>query len=385
MNTLLKVLTILAAIICQTAVWGQQEDNTFSTQGWWKPAGQAFSPVIHVDNSITFRLSAPGAGKVELMFGEWDIVPLAMTKGADGVWSITIPPVAPMVYQYSFRMDGVAVPDMKNPAIKAGTEVYGSLVDVTAAGFSRFDERLVAGGDIHIISYFSTPMNRIRDMWVYLPREYTDNPHKKYPVLYLRHGGGDSEKSWVNDGRAAVIMDNLISEGKALPMIVVMTSGFTDGSWAGGSSVEGMDILEKELLTDVIPLIEQRYRIQSDKHSRAIAGLSMGGGQAFVIGMRNLDRFAYVGEFSAGILSDDNLDLEAYVPGLLADSQRVNDELKLLWISCGTKDTRYQGHLNFAAKLHKHGIRYEFSKSAWGHEWQFWRLELYGFAQRIFK
>lgn len=381
---ILKLLFILPVIwFCSDAY--AQNKNTFSTEGWWKPAGEKFSPVIHSDNKITFRVSAPKATKVELIFDEWDIVPRDMKRNDKGVWSITIGPTPPRMYQYTFRVDGVNIPDMKNPTVKAGTEIYGSVVEVPGLDAPRFDEQYALGGDIHILNYTSTPMNLFRNVWVYVPLEYYDNPDKKYPVLYLRHGGGDAESSWVKDGRAAVIMDNLIAAGRATPMIVVMTYGFTDGSWAGGSSAEGMDTLEKELLTDVIPLIERRYRVNTDKSHRAIAGLSMGGGQAFVLGMRNLDKFSYIGEFSAGVLSDDKFDYDKYIPKVIDNPARVNEALKLLWISCGTKDSRYQGHLNFVRQIRDKGIKCEFNESQWGHEWQFWRLELNNFASKIFK
>lgn len=379
------LIAVLALASSPAAAQTPPRRNTFSTEGWWKPAEPKFSPVVHGDNTITFRLEAPDAGCVELLFDEWDVVPRPMVKDDKGIWSITIGPAEPRVYQYTYRVDGVAMPDMKNPALKAGTEIYGSLVEVPGLDAPRFDEVRSTGGDIHIVSYGSTPMNMIRAAWVYVPREYHDNPGKRYPVMYLRHGGGDAESSWTRDGRAAVIMDNLIADGHAVPMIVVMTYGFTDGSWAGGSTAEGMDILEEELLTDVIPFIEKRYRVRSDKGSRAIAGLSMGGGQAFVIGLRNLDRFAYVADFSAGILSDDNFDFEKYIPGVISDPQRINSELKLLWISCGTKDSRYHGHLNFVDNLRSRGVECEFYDAPWGHEWQFWRLQLRDFASAIFK
>ncbi len=158
-----------------------------------------------------------------------------------------------------------------------------------------------------------------------------------------------------------------------MPMYVVMLNGLIDGSWSSGSTPEGISVLEQELIDNIIPFIEKRYNVATDKDHRAIAGLSMGGGQSFVIGLRNLDKFSVVGEFSSGILSDDKFNYDRYVPGLSDDYQKVNDSLKLLWVSCGTKDDRYQGHLNFIKQLDKKGIRYEFYEDSWGHEWQFWR------------
>jgi enterochelin esterase-like enzyme len=363
---------------------GQNNQAAFSTSGWWKPAGPKFSPVVNADRTVTFRLKAPDAQKVSLLFDEWDVVDRPMKKDPEGVWSITLGPVKPRLYQYTFLVDGVKMPDMENPVVKAGTSIYGSIVEVTG-DTARFDEEQnVAHGEIHILNYTSTPLKRLRNMVVYVPAAYLGDSQTRFPVLYLRHGGGDNESSWVNDGRAAVILDNLIAGGNAVPMLVVMTNGLTDGSWAGGSSVEGMNALEQELLTDVIPMIEKRYRVLANRENRAIAGLSMGGGQAYVLGLRNLDKFSYVGEFSAGILSEASFNYEKYIPGVIANPATINHKLKMLWISCGTKDPRYQGHKNLIEDLKNRGVNFEFHDLSAGHEWQFWRFQLHEFAQKLF-
>jgi enterochelin esterase-like enzyme len=363
---------------------GQNNQNAFSTSGWWKPAGPKFSPVVNADRTITFRLKAPDAQKVSLLFGEWDVVDRPMKKDQEGVWSITLGPVKPRLYQYTFLVDGVKMPDMENPVVKAGTSIYGSIVEVSG-DTARFDEEQnVAHGEIHILKYISTPLKRLREMVVYVPAAYLDDNQARFPVLYLRHGGGDNESSWVNDGRAAVILDNLIASGNAVPMLIVMTNGLTDGSWAGGSSVEGMNTLEQELLTDVIPMIEKRYHVLANRENRAIAGLSMGGGQAYVLGLRNLDKFSYIGEFSAGILSEASFDYEKYIPGVISNPAAINQQLHLLWISCGTKDPRYAGHQGLISDLKSRGITFEFHDIPAGHEWQFWRIQLHDFAQHLF-
>lgn len=382
MNKMIAVLMCL--LVCIPNLYAQKGKNTFNTDGWWKPAPPKFSPVVNEDCSITFRLRAAEAQQVELVFDEWEVRTVPMQKDTAGVWSVTIGPVTPRLYQYYYKVDGRATLDWKDPHIKVGTEIYGNVVEVGGTDAPRFDESFAPGGEVHILSYRSTPMGSLRKVWVYVPEAYYEDTAQDFPVLYLRHGGGDAESSWVKDGRVAVIMDNLIAEGKAVPMLVVMTNGFTDGSWAGGSTVEGMNLLEQELLEDVIPLVEKRYRVKKDKNHRAIAGLSMGGGQAFVIGLRNMDKFAYVGEFSAGILSDDQFDFNKYIPGLMEHPSEINHQLKLLWISCGTKDTRYQGHLNMADYLRSREISFIFDDSPWGHEWQFWRLQLARFVQKLF-
>ncbi len=363
----------------------QKQTQKFSTEGWWKPAGPVFSPDVHKDGSITFRLKAPKAKQVSLNLGEWDVVSQAMSKDKEGVWSVTTKPIQSGIYQYTFTVDGIQMLDMCNPKVKAGTSVYGSIVEVHS-GKVRFDEEQnVNHGAIHILKYVSTPLEKLRTMYVYLPAGYESSPQKSYPVLYLRHGGGDYEGSWINDGKAAVILDNLVASGKAVPMLIVMSNGLTDGSWAGGSTVEGMNTLEEELFTDIIPMIESRYRVKTDKVNRAIAGLSMGGGQAYVIGLRNLDKFSYIGQFSAGILSDGTFDYEKYIPGIIDHPETINKELQLLWISCGTKDPRYNGHKELISDLSKRGVNHEFHDMVAGHEWPFWRAQLNDFAQRLFK
>ena len=384
-----KVLSILVLIlalcmITQTTM-AQRREKVFSTEGWWKPAEPPFSPVVNDDHSITFRVKAPNAKNVILIFDEWDVLSTPMEKDKHGIWTTTIKPVSPRLYQYLFEIDGVRTIDFANPVVKAGTSVYGSVVEVHGNSV-RYDElQNVQHGEIHILKYISTPLKRPREMYVYVPAEYRKTSMRDFPVLYLRHGGGDNESSWVKDGRAAVILDNLIAADKARPMLVVMSNGLTDGSWAGGSTVEGMNTLEEELFTDIIPMIECNYRVAKNKESRAIAGLSMGGGQAYVLGLRNLDKFSYIGQFSAGIMGDGKFSHDKYVPGVMDHSENINQQLQLLWISCGTKDPRYEGHVSFVQDLKKYGVNCEFHDAAYGHEWEFWREQLYEFSQRLFK
>lgn len=385
----ITVLHIIALIIVVCGVistaTAQQKKTAFSTEGWWKPAEPPFSPVVNDDNSITFRVKAPNAKMATLHFDEWDVVSKPMVKDEQGIWVVTIPAVAPRLYQYVFEIDGVRTIDFANPIVKAGTSVYGSVVEVHGTPV-RYDElQDVSHAEIHIIRYISTPLQKPREMYVYVPAAYKTEQKRTFPVLYLRHGGGDSESSWVKDGRAAVILDNLIALGKVKPMFIVMSNGLTDGSWAGGSTIEGMNILEKELLTDIIPTIEKKYRITKNKDNRAIAGLSMGGGQAYVLGLRNLDKFSYIGQFSAGIIGDGKFNHDNYAPGVMNVSSNVNKQLRLLWISCGTKDPRYEGHVSFVEELKKDGVSCEFHDANYGHEWEFWRQQLRDFSQRLFK
>ena len=378
--TLLMVFLFVAI----SAMGQNTSSNTYSIKTWWGPAAPPFSPVVNNDKSITFRIKARNAMQVNLLFGEWNVKPQPMVKDTAGTWSITINPVPPGIYSYVYEVDGVQLPDMNNPVTKIGTQIYSSIVEVSG-DTPRFDEvQLVPHGVMEVRRYMSTPLKRLRGINIYLPPQYYSEPDRKFPVLYLRHGGGDDETSWTQPaGRADIILDNLLAQHKAKPMIIVMTNGLTDGTWAGGSTPEGMKALQDELLEDVIPLVEKNYRVLPGRDNRAITGLSMGGGQAFVMGLRNLDKFAWVGEFSAGLLSDKDFNVDTLLPGIVT-ADNLNHKLKLFWIGVGKDDPRYPGHLVLTNLLDKRGIRYEFHDTPGGHEWKVWRTELAGFMQKIF-
>jgi len=357
--------------------------NPFSTAGFSaKPAPR--SPVVAADGSIAFAFRAPGAREVRLSFGEWSPRPLALTRDADGWWTGRIAGVAPGIHEYVFLVDGTPAIDPLNPRIKAGTLVYSSTVEVPDTP-PRFDAiQDVPHGAEHILRYRSSSQHRFQTLHVHLPAAYAAEPARRFPVLYLRHGGGDDDHSWMQDGRAGVILDNLLAAGAAEPMIIVTTNGMTDGTWAHSSSVEGMQLLEDELLQDVIPLIERSYRTVPDRDHRALAGLSMGGGQAFVIGLRQLPAFAWIAQFSSGLLADKDLDLLAWAPAL-RDPAAVNRQLHLLWLGCGDLDPRWNGHLNLMDQLHERGVTAEFHPSAGGHEWSVWRDQLRQLLPKLFK
>lgn len=387
MLTISKYSSVVVLALCTVASsFGQTTNSGFSTTGFRAPSTGAFSPVVHRDRHISFRLKAPAAKEVKLLFGEWNIQPQALAKDSSGAWGISIGPVAPGIYSYLFSVDGVAMPDMANPIVKSGTELYASIVEVPGYP-ARFDEvQVVAHGVTTIITYPSTPLKRLRNMYVYLPPEYATQPNRRFPVLYLRHGGGDNESSWSQEsGRAPVIMDNLLAKQEAVPMIIVMPNGLTDGSWAGGSSKAGMEQLEQELLLDILPLIEKNYRVQPGREQRAIAGLSMGGGQAYVMGLRNLGKFAWIGEFSSGLLSDPAFDINERAPGIFNNAAQVNQQLKLLWIGCGTNDPRIPGHQKLVDNLQQRGIRHQVYNIPGGHEWLVWRQQLHRFLPQLFR
>ncbi|MDP9050300.1 MAG: alpha/beta hydrolase-fold protein [Acidobacteriota bacterium] len=336
------------------------------------------SPEIHADRSVTFRFAAASAPDVKLSLdGDHPMV-----KDAKGTWNVTLGPLEPEIYEYSFQIGGARVMDPGNQLLKTGA--FGaSLLDVPGNP-PRFDQvQDVPHGTIQIRSYTSTPYRKQRTLYVYLPPQYDREPSRRFPVLYLRHGNGDDEAAWSIEGRAGVILENLIAEGKAFPMIIVMPYG--ENNAAGGGTPDGIAALGKELLDDVIPLVDKNYRTLTGREDRAIAGLSMGGGQAFAIGLRNLDRFAWVGEFSSGLLSDADFRIEKYMPALIQDAPGVNQKLRLLFLSCGSNDPRYPGQLDLSDALTRYKIPHEWYSTPGAHEWKVWRRSLHEFLPRLFQ
>jgi enterochelin esterase family protein len=370
----------LAVFFAATLLGQERPKNTYHSTGA-TPAPRIVSPVVHADRTITFRLRAPQAAQVVLQFQGAK----PMTKDSDGLWTISVGPVEPEIYTYNFVVDGVKILDPGNAILKNGRTIDASIVEVPGNP-PRFDElRNVPHGALQIRTYTSTPLKTVRRLYVYTPPQYDSEPTRRFPVLYLRHGSGDNEENWSDTGRAGVILDNLIAERKAVPMLIVMPNGDTDGSWGGGSSPEGIEILTQELLTDIVPMIEKDYRVAPGRENRAITGLSMGGGQAFTMGLKHLDMFAWVGEFSSGLVSDTEFHLDKYLPGFLEDPKSVNSKLRLLYLSCGTNDPRFPGQLDLADLLKSHDIRYVWFPTPGVHEWKVWRHALADFAPRLFQ
>ena len=337
------------------------------------------SPDVHPDRTITFRLLAPQANQVALL---WNGVK-PMSKDAAGLWSVTIGPVEPEIYTYNLTVDGVRILDPGTANIKNGRAIDSSEVEVTG-GAPRFDQVQgnVPHGALSVRTYISTPLKTQRRLYIYTPPQYDSEPNSRFPVLYLRHGNGDSEENWSGTGRAGVILDNLIAQHKAKPMIIVMPNGDTDGTSSGGSSPAGIELLRQEQITDIIPLIERHYRVAPGRENRAITGLSMGGGQAFTIGLKHPELFAWVGEFSSGLVSDMDFRVEKYLPGFYGDN---SIRPRLLYLSCGTEDPRFPGHLDLVDDLKAHSLSPVWFPTPGNHEWKVWRHSLADFAPRLFQ
>jgi enterochelin esterase family protein len=357
------------------------------------PATALHSPDVQPDRTVILRFRAPEASKVEVV-GEITrgAGPQPMTKGEDGVWTATLGPLPPEIWSYNFRVQGVAVPDPSNPAIKPTPpgETMSSFVEVPGDEPAFYDSRPVPHGDVRMLLYESKAMGVTRWLWVYTPPGY-DASSSRYPVLYLLHGNGEAQNGWVMNGRANIILDNLIADRKAVPMVVVMPQGHAlQGAGVGpleriaGETSMFSDKFPRDLLEDVIPLVERRFRVQTDADHRAIAGLSMGGGQALTIGLLHPDRFHYVLGFSAAVGAGIG-DTDAALRKAAASPAAINSQLKLLWMSIGRDDFLYQANQEFLGQLKTAGVDVTYHETEGTHVWSVWRKNLNETTPMLFK
>jgi enterochelin esterase family protein len=361
------------------------------------PAGpQVVSPEVSADRRITLRVAAPQAQTVRLnatdIPGNGPAAPL--TKGANGIWEITTPPVPAGAYRYTFTIDGVATMDPRNPATSESNNNSWSMVFVP--GSDLVDTKNIPHGSVSEVTYYSMPLAAFRRMHVYTPPGY-ETSNKKYPVFYLLHGAGDSDDSWSTVGRAGFIMDNLIATRKARPMIVVMPAGHTRAPGNPLSS-GGNDPFVSDFVTAVMPYVEENYRIVKGRTNTAIAGLSMGGNQTLNIAFAHLDRFAYVGVFSSGLLgafpvagrggappapAAGPAEWEARYATALHDAN-LKKGLKVFWFSTGKDDFLVKNTVATVDLFKKHGFSPVYEESAGGHTWLNWRDYLSAFAPKLF-
>lgn len=348
------------------------------------------SPEIQADGRVTFRLAAPKAEKVSLNSGEMQPVlkanSTAMSKGDDGVWSVSVGPLPPGIYDYTFNADSVVLTDPSSPDVFGNRRGSRGFVEVPGPkGQPRIDEwRDVPHGSVSIHWYNSSASGGRRRVHVYTPPGYGKQAGQKYPVLYLLHGSGDNDSHWMLIGRANVIADNLMADGKALPMVVVMPDGHVRERPAGQvddkTRLEIRQAFEKDLLTHVIPLTEATYQVRTGAASRAIAGLSMGSAQALSVGLGHTDQFGWIGGFSGALRPDDPA-----LAGLRSDPGVTNERLKLLWIGMGKDDGGLKGSQELDAALRDMGIRHEYHETDGAHRWSVWRQYLSEFLPRLFR
>ena len=349
-----------------------------------QPRGPAVeSPVVGEDGRITFRVQAPEARSVVLN-APWAGEPGDLTKGEDGIWSVTVGPVPPAIYSYTFQLDGVRILDPHNTAVKHWSGGNSSLVEVRSAEPLPYDLRDVPHGSLHAHYYSSATGGSNRRLVVYTPPGYETETARDYPVLYLLHGSGDNESTWSEVGKANLILDNLIADGKADPMLVVMPNGHPV-PWSSrrrGLRSGNTEAFRDDLMNAAIPLVESLYRARRDRGQRAIAGLSMGGGQALHCGAAGLERFAWVGAFSAAAPAPEE---DETAKAFLADPARANRELNLLWIGIGKDDFLLERNEAFRSALESAGIEHTYLLTEGGHSWPVWRDYLAKLVPLLFR
>jgi enterochelin esterase family protein len=339
-------------------------------------------PTVHADRTVTLRLAAPKASDVKFAIRSAGFKPQPMKKDGAGVWEITTAPLEPETYEYNFIVDGVLTADPNNHNF-ISTVGRGSRYFEIPSDPPRFDSvRNVPHGAIQIRIYESAMRKTVQQLYIYVPPSYESSPQKRYPALYLRHGNGTDESNWsaLGAARAGVILDNLIADGKAREMILVMGQGYPlEGPAVTLASYAQVG---EELLREVIPFVEKTYRISPGRENRAIAGLSMGARQSFMIGLSHLDQFAYIGEFSAG---GNIADYKVWPSGFLSDPAATNKNLKLLFLACGTDDPRFEPHNQASSFLKQNNIRHVYFTTPGEHEPKVWRHAFYEFAQKLFQ
>ena len=360
---------------------------------------QVVSPVVGEDRRVTFRILAPQAENVKVAGSD---IPgngpgAAMTKGENGIWEVVMGPLDPGAYRYNFNVNGVTTIDPRNPSISESNNNVWSMVYVPGSDF--MDTKDVPHGAVASVTYWSSALKKFRRMHVYTPPGY-ELGKDKFPVFYLLHGAGDSDEAWTSVGRAGFILDNLIAAKKAKPMIVVMPAGHTSAQGFGGGrgaagAPAGPDEFTRDFMTDLMPYAESHYRILTDRPHRAIAGLSMGGSQTLNIAIPHLEKFAYVGVFSSGLIGSFGGGRAGAPPPqgptweeqhkAELDNAAAKKGLKLLWFSTGVDDGLITTSKGTVEMLNKHGFSASFKESPGAHTWINWRNYLNEFAPQLFQ
>ena len=383
-TALMAVLMGLAGIVSAQPAAPPRGDKA-PARGRGPQGPTVVSPEVRADRTIVFRLLAPQAEGVALRGSDLPGTGRGgpqMVKGENGVWEVTIGPVEPGAYRYTYAVNGVQVVDPRNPSVSESNATVYSLVSVPGKEF--MDTNKVPHGAVASIFYFSKSLDRNRRMHVYTPPGY-EAGQDKYPVFYLLHGASDSDDSWTSVGRAGFILDNLIATAKAKPMVVVMPAGHTRVGFGmrGAGGAPPRDEFAEDFVGDIMPYVESHYRVFTDRAHRAMAGLSMGGGQTLGIGFSHLDKFGYLGVFSSGIFGRGTDTWETQRQKTLDDAG-LKEGLKVLWFATGTDDRLMQSTKATIETLKKHGFKPVFKESPGGHTWINWRNYLNEFAPMLF-
>lgn len=417
----------LAALLTfvPTLIHAQPARGGGGARGFGGGGSSVRSPEVAADFRVTFRFKAPGAQVVNLL-SDITADTLKMTKGDDGTWTFTTEPLKPGYYSYWFSVDGTLTPDPANTHVRPASGVYKSMVDVPGPGTEWMDFRDVPHGTLHEHQYLNKENGTARRVVVYTPPGY-ERGTETYPVLYLLHGRDDYERGWTQTGRAHLIMDNLLAEGKAVPAIIVMPfihdttgasgqqpsiralqsslgiapagrgaggagAGGARGGAAGGAPgaargpagqggapASGGSYLERDILGTIQPLVESTYRVKTDKANRALFGYSMGGSSALTIGLSHPELYAYVGAFSFPFAVQNS--------PAFADVEKTNKDYKLLWLSSGTDDNQgWVSSQNFHNQLTTLGIKHEWTASeGYHHDYQIWRIYLHEVLPKLFR
>ena len=353
------------------------------------PPPPPVSPEVHTDGRITFRVRAPHAREVAVARAGFERLP--MTRDEQGTWAVTTAPMPPDIYQYTFSVDGIPTLDPVNGWVAPNLLSMSNMVRVPGptTGPARLprDVRDVPRGRLHRHFYRSARIGDHRDYYVYTPPDYDGGRAERYPVLYLLHGFSDDASGWTSVGQAHVIFDTLIADKAMVPMVVVMTLGYgapdivTRGPRPPGLRQKNMEGYRDALFTEVVPAIERDYHVDPRRERRAIAGLSMGGATSLFVGLNAIDRFGWIGAFSAGGLGQP-AELAQVFPSLTAEQ---GSRLSLLWIACGTEDSLIAANRDVRSFLTERGIRHEFIETPGAHTWMVWRRYLARFAPLLFR
>lgn len=367
-------VNLLALLLCAASIAFAQPSR----------APEVVSPQVNPDNTVTFRVLAARAKEVKLN-AQFEKAPVAMAKDSMGVWSVTVGPVKPDMYPYSFNVDGISVADPRNSALFPNEGFQNSLVEITGSTPLVHTLQHVPHGTVSY-RYYSSPELGLRPVLVYTPPGYEKDAKTKYPVLYLLHGTTDTEETWTKVGRANIILDNLVAQGKAKPMIIVMPYGraYPAISKTSGSLRNWANLQEfkKDFLNNLLPFVEQNYRVVADKDGRAIAGFSGGGGETLFLGLNNPELFSWVCGFAPGMLKEE-FDRNNAVA--FADVAATNKRLKLFWIGVGKEDGLYPVVADYMKVLDEKGIKHEKFISDGGHTWMNCKLYLATIAEKLFK
>ena len=340
-------------------------------------------PQILPDNRVVFRIKAPDAQKMQIdLMKKYD-----MAKDTGGYWTLTTDPISEGFHYYSLLVDGVAVADPSSETFY-GMNRNASGIEIPFPREGYYALKDVPHGDIRIKRYYSPVTNSWRRFFIYTPPGYDANSNEKYPVLYILHGGGEDERGWATQGKTDLILDNLIAEGKAKPMLVVMPDANPGAGGFSGDAIENsLRMFEREMKQAIIPFVEKNYRTLNDANGRALAGLSLGGLHTLYTGFNNTNMFSFLGVFSSGwILPMLNKTADAQYSFIKTNESTINKNLKSFWIAMGGKeDIAYNNCKIMLAKFDEMGIKYTYSEYPGGHTWPVWRNNLYNFAQVLFK